>query len=343
MQNKSLKESACVCFEDRVPSRAVVRATTIMYQGDEDDELQRLLEGRDEEDVPSHSKTKSPARKKQRVDDDIIPEREDYGNMDDFIIRHPEDEVDSDDENREPAGDEAIEAPAKKKTVRRVALNPQPKLDPDRLKSAKGLVSLLDEHSKLTLRGAGHEADDLNRIMFVLEHWGHRLFPKMAFDDFIERLEQLGSKKAVSVMVKKMRQGQTLEAPPEFIDDEDEDDDIQRGFDLMAEPEATPVTAEQAFDSIFSNERGDSPQPAKESVTLTEEQRQVIARKRLEAIERRREREAREALDQNAAENISQTDQPQPQSPDQDSAEQRGDDLLSQQELMDMLADAEME
>ena len=32
-------------------------------------------------------------------------------------------------------------------------------------------------------------------MMSTLEHWAHRLFPKASFDDFIERLEKLGSKK----------------------------------------------------------------------------------------------------------------------------------------------------
>ena len=35
--------------------------------------------------------------------------------------------------------------------------------------------------------------------MGMLEHWAHRLFPKATFDDFIERLEKLGSKKALQV------------------------------------------------------------------------------------------------------------------------------------------------
>ncbi len=36
-------------------------------------------------------------------------------------------------------------------------------------------------------------------MMGKLEHWAHRLFPKMPFDEFIERLEKLGQKKAVQV------------------------------------------------------------------------------------------------------------------------------------------------
>lgn len=314
-----------------------------MYTGDEDDELQRLLEGRDE-DVrsPPRPKSSQPARKKQRVDD-VVPEREEY-NMDDFIVRDPDDDfdVDSDDEAGRPPGQyEAIEAPAKK-TVRRVTLNPRPKLDPDRLKSAKGLVSLLDQHSKLTLRGPGHEVDDLNRIMFTLEHWGHLLFPKMAFDDLIERLEQLGSKKTVSVFVKKMRQGLPLEVPKETFDEEDEEDDIQRGLDFTVAQEP-PVNAEEAFDRLFSAEVEHVPaEPViAQSVSLTDEQRQEIARKRLAAMERRREREAREALErEDAASGSSQAQE------EEDGAAVANDgvhDPSSQKELMDMLADAEME
>ncbi len=36
-------------------------------------------------------------------------------------------------------------------------------------------------------------------MMGMLEHWAHRLFPPMPFDEFIERLEKLGSKREVQV------------------------------------------------------------------------------------------------------------------------------------------------
>lgn len=34
-----------------------------------------------------------------------------------------------------------------------------------------------------------------------MEHWAHRLFPKLQFEDFIDRVEYLGSKKEVQVGV----------------------------------------------------------------------------------------------------------------------------------------------
>jgi Replication Fork Protection Component Swi3 len=38
-------------------------------------------------------------------------------------------------------------------------------------------------------------------MMSKLEHWAHRLFPKLSFDDFVERLEKLGGKKEIQVIL----------------------------------------------------------------------------------------------------------------------------------------------
>jgi TIMELESS-interacting protein len=35
--------------------------------------------------------------------------------------------------------------------------------------------------------------------MRYLEHWAHRLFPMMPFDDVLERIEHLGAKRDVQV------------------------------------------------------------------------------------------------------------------------------------------------
>lgn len=36
--------------------------------------------------------------------------------------------------------------------------------------------------------------------MRYLEHWTHRLFPKMPFDEVLERIERLGTKREVQVI-----------------------------------------------------------------------------------------------------------------------------------------------
>ena len=38
-----------------------------------------------------------------------------------------------------------------------------------------------------------------------LEHWAHRLYPKLPFDDVLKALENLGKKQAVKTNIKKIR------------------------------------------------------------------------------------------------------------------------------------------
>ena len=45
------------------------------------------------------------------------------------------------------------------------------------------------------------QAEDLKMLIRHMEHWAHRLFPKLQFEDFIDRVEYLGSKKEVQVSV----------------------------------------------------------------------------------------------------------------------------------------------
>ena len=44
------------------------------------------------------------------------------------------------------------------------------------------------------------QLSDFLLMMRTLEHWAHRLFPKMTFDEVIERLERLGAKREVQVI-----------------------------------------------------------------------------------------------------------------------------------------------
>lgn len=45
------------------------------------------------------------------------------------------------------------------------------------------------------------QAEDLKTLIRHMEHWAHRLFPKLQFEDFIDRVENLGNKKEVQVSV----------------------------------------------------------------------------------------------------------------------------------------------
>ncbi|XP_025077353.1 TIMELESS-interacting protein-like [Pomacea canaliculata] len=90
---------------------------------------------------------------------------------------------------------------ASKHTVKR----PMPKLDSIRLTGERGIPILPQVFRDVKLKGKGHEVDDLQVVMRYLEHWAHRLFPMMPFDEVLERIERLGTKKDVQTCIKKMR------------------------------------------------------------------------------------------------------------------------------------------
>ncbi|XP_032416962.1 TIMELESS-interacting protein-like [Xiphophorus hellerii] len=90
---------------------------------------------------------------------------------------------------------------AKRKGVKR----PQPKLDSHRLTSDRGLPALRTLFANAVFNGKGHEAEDLRLLMQKMENWAHRLFPKLQFEDFIDRVEKLGSKKEVQTCLKRIR------------------------------------------------------------------------------------------------------------------------------------------
>lgn len=70
-----------------------------------------------------------------------------------------------------------------------------------RLNGPRGLICMERIFSKIKFKGKGYEREDLNTVMNTLQHWSHRLYPKFAFDDTIEQLEKLGTKKPVIVSI----------------------------------------------------------------------------------------------------------------------------------------------
>lgn len=70
-----------------------------------------------------------------------------------------------------------------------------------RLKGPRGLLALEASFKDVKFKGKGYEKEDLDMVMTRLEQWTHRLFPKFTFDDTLEKVEQLGRKKIVSVSI----------------------------------------------------------------------------------------------------------------------------------------------
>lgn len=106
---------------------------------------------------------------------------------------------------------------ASKNTTKRT----MPKLDATRLTGERGMAILPKAFERVRLKGRNHEAEDLKIIMHTLQHWGHRLFPKMTFDEILERVERLGAKKEVQTCLKKIRLDMPVLASDMVGDEED--------------------------------------------------------------------------------------------------------------------------
>ncbi|XP_045864516.1 TIMELESS-interacting protein [Meles meles] len=157
-----------------------------------------------------------------------------------------------------------------KRTVKRNI----PKLDAQRLISERGLPALRHVFDKVKFKGKGHEAEDLKTLIRHMEHWAHRLFPKLQFEDFIDRVEYLGSKKEVQTCLKRIR----LDLPilhEDFISNNDEGEN--HDHDVMA----------TQLDPFSTNSLGSENFASESSRSLTEEQQQRIERNKQLALERR--------------------------------------------------------
>lgn len=184
---------------------------------------------------------------------------------------------------------------AKKKGVKR----PQPKLDSQRLISDRGLPALRTLFQNVRFKGKGHEAEDLRQLMQKMENWAHRLFPKLQFEDFIDRVEKLGNKKEVQTCLKRIRLDMPLthedfigeeELPPEphIFGDLDPFNTADFPDDLQGAIHSTPAPAPAPVPSLPSS-------PAVPS--LTEEQRRRMELNRQKALERKLSRQQQQQTD----------------------------------------------
>ncbi|DAA25718.1 TIMELESS-interacting protein isoform X1 [Bos javanicus] len=179
-----------------------------------------------------------------------------------------------DGEGAEPEEESGRGAPVPvppKRTVKRNI----PKLNAERLISERGLPALRHVFEKAKFKGKGHEAEDLKTLIRHMEHWAHRLFPKLQFEDFIDRVECLGNKKEVQTCLKRIR----LDLPilhEDFVSNNDE----------VEENNGHDVTATE-LDHFLTNSYGSVEFASESSRSLTEEEQQRIERNKQLALERR--------------------------------------------------------
>ncbi|XP_048040472.1 TIMELESS-interacting protein [Megalobrama amblycephala] len=171
---------------------------------------------------------------------------------------------------------------AKRRTVKR----PRPKLDANRLISEKGLPALRTLFDDVKFKGKGHETENLKLLMQKMENWAHRLYPKMQFEEFIDKVEGLGSKKEVQTCLKRIR----LDMP---ITHEDYVEEAEVRVREESDPAGDGGFPEDPF--VHS-----TPAPA----SLTEEQQRRIELNKQLALERRLAKQKQLESSQNSIQGV---------------------------------------
>lgn len=119
----------------------------------------------------------------------------------------------------------------------------------EHLTSKKGIVALPEMLKDANFKGSGREVDDLRVLLFKAKHWAHRLHPALTFEDFIEKAEQLGSKRPVKNFLDKIRHNQPLFLEPdEILAQSDGEDEVKDNNNEEAMPE---ISASDLFDNLL--------------------------------------------------------------------------------------------
>lgn len=85
----------------------------------------------------------------------------------------------------------------------RVALNHQP----IHIRTHTGMERIYETFPQICrFRGAGHEADDLRRLMRCYKEWAHALFPQLAFEDLLDRVQKLSGRARVRKRLDELRE-----------------------------------------------------------------------------------------------------------------------------------------
>ncbi|NXD78523.1 TIPIN protein, partial [Halcyon senegalensis] len=174
--------------------------------------------------------------------------------------------------NGEPEGNQQSQTKDSAGATRKAVKRPMPKLDAQRLISERGLPALRHMFDNVKFKGKGHEAEDLKTLIRHMEHWAHRLFPKLQFEDFIDRVESLGNKKEVQTCLKRIR----LDLPILH-------EDFAANEDGGGESNGLDTAAEDVRSSSANAEELNFPS----ATTLTEEQQERMKKNRQLALERR--------------------------------------------------------
>ncbi|KAF8910972.1 replication fork protection component Swi3-domain-containing protein [Gymnopilus junonius] len=128
----------------------------------------------------------------------------------------PSRDVEDPTEDRKFGGQNKKKDKEEKKAKRRLI-----KLDENRLLGPNGFPQLIKMTKDFRIKGKGHEATDLARLLQTYQYWTHQLYPKTPFRDTVERVEKLCHSKRMNVSLSVWRD-EAHGRPTKQIDDRDE-------------------------------------------------------------------------------------------------------------------------
>ena len=179
---------------------------------------------------------------------------------------------------------------------KRMIKNPQPKLNPERLMGPRGIQTIEDLFENWESKGKGKEFEDLDVIMTKLEHWAHRLYPKLPFDNVVDVVaNRLGKKKAVQTHLKKIRLG--MVTAPVHVGGDGVESEEEREVSRYGEGDKEPDVFQELLRRAGGGEEDLPPvrtQPPAANPGLTEEQRERMRKMKEVAAGRKRHRAEQE-------------------------------------------------
>ncbi|KAJ3787808.1 replication fork protection component Swi3-domain-containing protein [Lentinula aff. detonsa] len=122
------------------------------------------------------------------------------------------------------------------------------RLDEARLVGPTGFPQLIEDTKHFRIKGKGHEATDLNRLLQIYQYWTHRMYPKSQFKDTVERVERLSHSKLMHNKLSMWRDEAHGKAHPE-TEDEVVDDNADDGPITHNIPEEVGVRSSVAPES----------------------------------------------------------------------------------------------
>ena len=168
------------------------------------------------------------------------------------------------------------------------------KFDENSLVRPSGLTTLKQRIStRVKVLGRGHEARYVRQLMREYNGWGHDVVPWLAFEDAVNRCQKLRGKKAVQEIIQSMRDDEA-EAYVErkYGASSYKRRHAQHADDIVVddEPDSPDEDEEENKVEAVAGAVGVVPSAAKPEST-GEDVKAMIARKREEALERKRARE----------------------------------------------------